>query len=284
MNGSFGHHKSFPRHTLEKYLDEISRIPLLTSEQEVELARRVESGDREALHNLVQGNLRFVVKIARGYAGQGLPLIDMINEGNLGLIKAATRFDVTRGFRFISYAVWWVRQSILQALAEQARIVRLPLNRVGLINRVNKIIRDLEQEYNREPTTHEISNMLEVSGEMVTEAMNSGFKHLSLDQPLKQTDEGNMKELLRNPNSAMPDEGLIQESLKDEIRRILETLAPREREVLSMYFGLGIKRPLTLEEIGDRMKLTRERIRQIKEKALSRLRHQSRAHNLKLFL
>ncbi len=272
------------RQSLEKYLDEISQLPLLSSQEEIELTRRIRQGDQKALHELVQGNLRFVVKVAKEYQNQGLPLIDLINEGNLGLIKAAKRFDETRGFRFISYAVWWIRQSILQALAEQSRVVRLPLNRVGLINKVNQITRELEQEFNREPTAEEISNILKISDNDVAEALNNGNFHLSLDQPLRDSEESNMKDILNNPNSQMPDSDLIKESLKEEIRRVLKTLSPREEAVVKMYFGIDQNRPLTLEEIGDRLRLTRERVRQIKERALVRLRHQSRSQNLRLFL
>jgi RNA polymerase primary sigma factor len=272
------------RQTLEKYLEEISQISLLDSEDEVRLTQRIKQGDKNALNELVQGNLRFVVKIAKEYQNQGLPLIDLINEGNLGLIRAAKRFDETRGFRFISYAVWWVRQSILQALAEQARVVRLPLNRINLINKVNQLIKELEQEYSREPTHEEISKLLKVPGDDIDRAIISGNFHISLDQPFRQAEDGNMKEVLRNPNSQMPDSDLIKESLKAEIRRVLKTLSPREELIIKMYFGLDHDRPLTLEEIGDRLKLTRERVRQIKERALVRLRHQSRSQNLRLFL
>ncbi len=282
-SGSHSKRSSFD-HSLEKYLDEISQIPLLTSEQEVQLTRRIRQGDQEALKELVQANLRFVVKVAKEYQNQGLPLMDLIHEGNLGLIKAANRFDETRGFRFISYAVWWIRQSILQALAEQARVVRLPLNRVGLINKVNNIVRELAQEYDREPTPEEISKLLQIPGKDVEEVLNSGSFHLSLDQPFQKSDEGNMKDILSNPNSKAPDSDLIKESLKDEIRRVLKTLSPREELIIKMYFGIDQDRPFTLEEIGDRLKLTRERVRQIKERALARLRHQSRSQNLRLFL
>ncbi len=270
--------------SLERYLQEISHIPLLTLGEEVELTRKARDGDHEALNKLVKSNLRFVVKIAKEYQNQGLPLIDLIHEGNLGLIKATNRFDETLGFRFISYAVWWIRQSILQALAEHARIVRLPLNRVGLINKVNIIIQELAQQYNREPTSEEISKILEVSGEEVAEALNSSNFYLSIDQPIRSDDESNMKDFLSNPNSQMPDASLIKDSLKEEIRRVLKTLTRREEEIIKMYFGIDYDRPLTLEEIGDQLKLTRERVRQIKEKALIRLRHQSRSQNLRLFL
>ncbi len=270
--------------SLERYLQEISHIPLLTLGEEVELTRRVREGDHEALNKLVKSNLRFVVKIAKEYQNQGLPLIDLIHEGNLGLIKATNRFDETLGFRFISYAVWWIRQSILQALAEHARIVRLPLNRVGLINKVNIIVQELAQQYDREPNSEEISKILEVSGEEVAEALNSSNFYLSIDQPIRSDDESNMKDFLSNPNSQMPDASLIKDSLKEEIRRVLKTLSSREEEIIKMYFGIDYERPLTLEEIGERLKLTRERVRQIKEKALIRLRHQSRSQNLRLFL
>lgn len=271
-------------HSLEQYLAEINRFRLLTPEEEVFLTRRVRGGDQKALNQLVQSNLRFVVKIAKEYQNQGLPLIDLIHEGNLGLIKAANRFDETRGFRFISYAVWWIRQSILQALAEQARIVRLPLNRVSLINKVNEIIRELTQHYDREPTTDEISRMLEISDRDIKNALVSEGRSISLDQPWHANEEGNLKDFLVNPNSQLPDSTLLSESLKAEIKRVLKTLNPKEENVIRLYFGLDIERPLTLEEIAVRLKLTRERVRQIKERALSRLRHQSRSQNLRLFL
>jgi RNA polymerase primary sigma factor len=272
------------RHSLEYYLLEISQIPLLTPHEEVLLARQARSGDHEALNKLVQANLRFVVKVAKEYQNHGLPLLDLIHEGNLGLIKATARFDETRGFRFISYAVWWIKQSILQALAEHARIVRLPLNRVGLINKVNIIVRELMQYYDREPTSEEISKILDVPAKDIKEALNTENYHISLDQPVYQNDEGNLKDYLSNPNSQMPDDSLLVESLKKEIRQVLKTLSPREELVIKMYFGLDYERPLTLDEIGNQLKLTRERVRQIKERALIRLRHQSRSQNLRLFL
>ena len=284
MVGQVNKYNILLNQSLERYLQEISHIPLLTLGEEVELTRKARDGDHEALNKLVKSNLRFVVKIAKEYQNQGLPLIDLIHEGNLGLIKATNRFDETLGFRFISYAVWRIRQSILQALAEHARIVRLPLNRVGLINKVNIIIQELAQQYDREPTSEEISKILEVSGEEVAEALNSSNFYLSIDQPIRSDDESNMKDFLSNPNSQMPDASLIKDSLKEEIRRVLKTLSRREEEIIKMYFGIDYDRPLTLEEIGDRLKLTRERVRQIKEKALIRLRHQSRSQNLRLFL
>lgn len=272
------------RHSLEYYLIEISHIPLLTPQEEVVLARQTREGDHDALNKLVKSNLRFVVKVAKEYQNQGLPLIDLIHEGNLGLIKATNRFDETRGFRFISYAVWWIRQSILQALAEHARIVRLPLNRVSLINKVNVMVRELMQYYDREPTTEEISKILDIPAHDVKEALNTENFHVSLDQPKFQNEEGNLKDYLQNPNTLMPDDSLLNDSLKEEVRRVLKTLSPREERVIKMYFGLDYERPLTLDEIGDQLKHTRERIRQIKERALIRLRHQSRSQNLRLFL
>ncbi|NOX36344.1 MAG: RNA polymerase sigma factor RpoD/SigA [Calditrichaeota bacterium] len=276
--------RSNPRFSLEKYLNEISQIPLLKPEEEIELTKRIRQGDQEALDKLVQANLRFVVKIAKEYQNQGLPLIDLINEGNLGLIKAAKRFDETRGFKFISYAVWWIRQSILQALAEHSRVVRLPLNRVGQISKINHVVKELEQKYNREPTFEEISQELDISISDVTEALNSGNYHISLDQPIHRVEDGTIKDIIRNPDSAMPDGDLIRESLREEIRRVLKTLSPREEKIIKMYFGIDYERPYTLEEIGERLSLTRERVRQIKERALTRLRHQSRSQNLRLFL
>lgn len=272
------------RYSLEKYLDEISQISLLTPEEEIEFTRRIKQGDQEALHKLIRANLRFVVKVAKEYQNQGLPLTDLINEGNLGLIKAAKRFDETRGFKFISYAVWWIRQSILKSLAEYSRVVRLPLNRVGLISKVNQLVRTLEQQYNREPSFEEISNELEISIPDISEAMSSSSFHISLDQPIQRSEDGTMKEIIHNPESKMPDRDLVKESLRQEIRRVLKSLAPREEKIIKMYFGVDYERPYTLEEIGERLKLTRERVRQIKERALVRLRHQSRSQNLRLFL
>lgn len=272
------------RHSLEKYLDEISQIQLLKPAQEIDLTMRIKKGEQDALHQLIRANLRFVVKVAKEYQNQGLPLTDLINEGNLGLIKAAKRFDETRGFKFISYAVWWIRQSILKSLAEHSRVVRLPLNRVGLISKVNQQVRGLEQKYNREPSYDEISREMDVSVPDISEAMTSSAFHLSLDQPINRSEDGTMKEIIRNPDSKMPDNDLVKESLQQEIRRVLKTLTPREEKIIKMYFGVDYERPYTLEEIGERLSLTRERVRQIKERALSRLRHQSRSQNLRLFL
>jgi RNA polymerase primary sigma factor len=269
---------------LEKYLEEISQIPLISPQEEIELTRRFKEGYHDALNTLVQANLRFVVKVAKEYQNMGLPLIDLIDEGNIGLMKAADRFDETRGFRFISYAVWWIRQSILQALAENARVVRLPLNRVGLINKINHVVRELAQQYNREPTSEEISELLDISGTDVAEALNQVSHHVSLDQPITRGEDKNYKDFMENPDSERPDNALLKESLKNEINRVLKTLTSREADVIRMYFGIDIPRPLTLEEMAAKLKLTRERIRQIKEKALTRLRHQSRSQNLRLFL
>ncbi|MEL6820166.1 MAG: RNA polymerase sigma factor RpoD/SigA [Calditrichota bacterium] len=272
------------RYSLEKYLDEISQIPLLRPEEEITLTQGIKRGEQDCLHKLIRANLRFVVKVAKEYQNQGLPLTDLINEGNLGLIKAAKRFDETRGFKFISYAVWWIRQSILKALAEHSRVVRLPLNRVGLISKVNQLVRELEQKYDREPSFEEIADKLEISIPDISEALSSSAFHVSLDQPIHRSEDGTMKELIRNPDSKTPDGDLVIESLQQEIRRVLKSLTPREEKIIKMYFGVDYERPYTLEEIGERLKLTRERVRQIKERALVRLRHQSRSQNLRLFL
>jgi len=280
--------ENFPRlrsrYSLEKYLDEISDIPLLSAQDEIDLTRRIHQGDEKALEILIRSNLRFVVKVAKEYQNQGLPLTDLINEGNLGLIKAAKRFDETRGFKFISYGVWWIRQSILKALAEHSRVVRLPLNRLGTISKVNQVVKGLEQKYNREPTHQEIANELKLPTKDVTRALNNSSFHISLDQPITRSDDGTMKEFIKNPDSKMPDKDLILESLKEEIRRVLKTLSPREENIIKMYFGIDHDRPYTLEEIGERLRLTRERVRQIKERSLTRLRHQSRSQNLRVFL
>jgi RNA polymerase primary sigma factor len=272
------------RHSLERYLDEISEIPLINAQDEIDLTRRIKQGDSQALAILIKSNLRFVVRVAKEYQNQGLPLSDLINEGNLGLIEAAKRFDETRGFKFISYGVWWIRQSILKALADHSRVVRLPLNRLGTITKVNQASKDLEQRYNREPTFQEISQKLEIPVSEISMAVRNSSYHVSLDQPLNRYENGTMKEVIQNPNSIMPDNHLLEDSLKNEIKRVLKTLSPREESVVKMYFGIDHTRPYTLEEIGERLKLTRERIRQIKERALIRLRHQSRSKNLRLFL
>jgi len=270
--------------SLEKYLQEIGEVPLLVPEEEIKLARRIRRGDQTALEQLTKANLRFVVSVAKQYQNQGLSLGDLINEGNLGLIKAAKRFDETRGYKFISYAVWWIRQSILQALAEQSRVVRLPLNRVGALNKIGKMYSNLEQEYEREPTPDEIADMLEISAAEVTDTLRMSGRHLSIDAPFAQGEDNRLLDIVHNDNQPPPDSRLMQESLRQEIDRALATLSSRESEVVRLYFGLGREHPLTLEEIGELFKLTRERVRQIKEKALRRLRHTSRSKSLRTYL
>lgn len=272
--------------SLEKYLHEISREGLITAEEEVELAKKIHAGDVAALDKMVRANLRFVVSVSKQYQNQGLSLPDLINEGNLGLIKAAQRFDETRGFKFISYAVWWIRQSILQALAEQARIVRLPLNKIGSINKVNKVFSKLEQAYEREPTHDEIAETLGVLPEDVKDSIRNTGKHVSMDAPLlsSEDDAGNMYEVLTSEDNPKPDGMLLSESLRKEIERALGTLSSREADVLRLYFGLHGGPAMTLEEIGERFALTRERVRQIKEKAIRRLKHSSRSKLLKAYL
>jgi RNA polymerase primary sigma factor len=270
--------------SLEKYLQEIGEVPLLTPEEEIKLARRIRRGDQIALEQLTKANLRFVVSVAKQYQNQGLSLGDLINEGNLGLIKAAKRFDETRGYKFISYAVWWIRQSILQALAEQSRVVRLPLNRVGALNKIGKMYSNLEQEFEREPTPEEIAEQLEISPAEVTDTLRMSGRHLSMDAPFSQGEDNRLLDIVHNDNQPPPDSRLMQESLRQEIDRALATLSPREAEVVRLYFGLGREHPLTLEEIGELFKLTRERVRQIKEKALRRLRHTSRSKALRTYL
>ena len=270
--------------SLDKYLHEIGKVELLSAEKEVELAKRIKKGDRNALEQLIKANLRFVVSVSKQYQNQGLSLPDLINEGNLGLIKAAERFDETRGFKFISYAVWWIRQSILQALAEQARIVRLPLNKIGSINKINKTFNKLEQEYQRDPTIDEVADMMESSAELVEESMNFSNVHVSMDAPLRDEEVNNMYDVMLNEESPSPDSGLINNSLRKEIERSLATLGDREAEILRYYFGLNGISPHTLEEIGDEFGLTRERVRQIKEKAIKKLRNQYRNRLLKAYL
>ncbi len=272
--------------SLEKYLHEISREGLITAEEEVELAKKIHAGDIAALDKMVRSNLRFVVSVSKQYQNQGLSLPDLINEGNLGLIKAAQRFDETRGFKFISYAVWWIRQSILQALAEQARIVRLPLNKIGSINKVNKVFSKLEQKFEREPTHEEIAEILGVLPEDVKDSVRNTGKHISMDAPLlsSEDDAGNMYEVLTSEDNPKPDGMLLSESLRKEIERALGTLSSREADVLRLYFGLHGGPAMTLEEIGERFALTRERVRQIKEKAIRRLKHSSRSKLLKAYL
>lgn len=270
--------------SLDKYLHEIGKVDLLTTEEEVNLARRLKEGDQAALNQMVKANLRFVVSVAKQYQNQGLSLPDLINEGNLGLIKAAQRFDETRGFKFISYAVWWIRQAILQALAEQSRIVKLPLNKIGSINKVNKAFMELEQKFEREPSIEELSEMLEVAPGDIKEALKSSNRHISMDAPLSQDDDSNLYDVLLSTESQPPDKGLLNDSLRKEIERALSTLTPREATIIRLYFGLGGKHPHTLEEIGEELELTRERVRQIKEKAIKRLKQTTRCKVLKSFL
>jgi|TARA_B100001564_G_scaffold36258_1_gene26405 RNA polymerase primary sigma factor len=270
--------------SLDKYLQEIGKVDLITAEEEVELAQKVKAGDQLALEKLTKANLRFVVSVAKQYQNQGLTLPDLINEGNLGLIKAAQRFDETRGFKFISYAVWWIRQSILQALAEQSRIVRLPLNKIGSINKINKTYAFLEQSHERPPSAEEIANELDMTINDVKESMKNSGRHVSMDAPLVEGEDSNLYDVLRSGESPNPDKELIHESLRTEIERALETLTPREADVIKLYFGLGNHHPMTLEEIGETFDLTRERVRQIKEKAIRRLKHTSRSKILKTYL
>lgn len=270
--------------SLDKYLQEIGKVDLITADEEVELAQRIKAGDERALDKLTKANLRFVVSVAKQYQNQGLTLPDLINEGNLGLIKAAKRFDETRGFKFISYAVWWIRQSILQALAEQSRIVRLPLNKIGSINKINKTYAFLEQSNERPPSAEEIAKELDMTVNDVKESMKNSGRHVSMDAPLVEGEDSNLYDVLRSGESPNPDKELLHESLRTEIERALETLTPREADVIRLYFGLGNQHPMTLEEIGETFDLTRERVRQIKEKAIRRLKHTSRSKILKTYL
>jgi RNA polymerase primary sigma factor len=270
--------------SLDKYLQEIGEVPLLIPEEEIELAMRIKQGNQEALERLTKANLRFVVSVAKQYQNQGLSLGDLINEGNLGLIKAAKRFDETRGFKFISYAVWWIRQSILQALAEQSRVVRLPLNRVGALNKIGKAYSALEQEFEREPSASEIAEQLDMTDFEVADTLKISGRHLSMDAPFSNSEDNRLLDVIQNDHQPPPDNDLMGESLKVEIERALATLTKREAEVVRLYFGLGQEHPLTLEEIGERFNLTRERVRQIKEKAIRRLRHASRSRALRAFL
>jgi len=270
--------------SLDLYLREIGESRLISANEEVELAKRIKEGDQEALEKLTKANLRFVVSVAKQYQNQGLSLADLINEGNIGLIKAAKRFDETRGFKFISYAVWWIRQAILQALAEQSRIVRLPLNRVGTLHKIGKISSSLEQEYGREPSPSEIAKELELSAVEVSDTLKISNTHLSLDAPFSTSEDNSLMDVLEDEFQPAPDEALLDESLRLEIERALDTLSRREAEVINLYFGLNHERALTLEEIGARFNLTRERVRQIKEKAIRRLRHASRSKSLRAYL
>lgn len=270
--------------SLDKYLQEIGKVELITADEEVALAQRIKQGDPLALEKLTKSNLRFVVSVSKQYQNQGLSLPDLINEGNLGLIKAAQRFDETRGFKFISYAVWWIRQSILQALAEQSRIVRLPLNKIGSINKINKAYAKLEQEFEREPKADEIAKMLEISEGEVKESIKNSGRHVSMDAPLVQDEENNMYDVLRFDEGPTPETELLYDSLRKEIDRAVSTLTSREADVIRLYFGLNGGHPMTLEEIGEKFDLTRERVRQIKEKAIRRLKHTSRSKILKTYL
>lgn len=271
-------------HSLDTYLHEIGEEPLLTSAEEISLAIKIKKGNRDALEKLTQANLRFVVSVAKQYQNQGLSLGDLINEGNLGLMKAASRFDETRGFKFISYAVWWIRQAILQALAEQSRIVRLPLNRVGTYNKIGKVLNELEQEFEREPSTSEIANELDMSIYEVSDTLAISNRHMSLDAPFSQDEESRLLDVIENDELPAPDNTLVRDSLIIEVEGALSTLNKREADVIKLYFGIGHDHPLTLEEIGEKIQLTRERVRQIKEKALRRLRHASRSKALRAFL
>ena len=270
--------------SLDKYLQEIGKVDLLTPDEEVELAKRIKEGDQIALEKLTKANLRFVVSVAKQYQNQGLSLGDLINEGNLGLIKAAQRFDETRGFKFISYAVWWIRQSILQALAEQSRIVRLPLNRVGSLNKISKTFSELEQKFEREPSPEELAEVLDVTTAEVVDTMKISGRHVSMDAPFVQGEENSLLDVLENDSEETPDSGLMNDSLRREVQRALSTLTQREADVITLYFGLNGEHSMTLEEIGEKFNLTRERVRQIKEKAIRRLRHTSRSKALKHYL
>lgn len=270
--------------SLDKYLQEIGREELITAEEEVILAKKIKDGDQTALEKLTRANLRFVVSVAKQYQNQGLSLPDLINEGNLGLIKAARRFDETRGFKFISYAVWWIRQSILQALAEQSRIVRLPLNQVGSLNKINKAYSKLEQQFEREPSAEELADILDLPIDKVSDTMKVSGRHVSMDAPFANGEESSLLDVLVNGDSPKADTGLMNESLSKEIDRALSTLTERERDVVKLFFGIGLNHGLTLEEIGDKFDLTRERVRQIKEKAIRRLRHSSRSKLLQQYL
>ncbi|MBX7181895.1 MAG: RNA polymerase sigma factor RpoD/SigA [Bacteroidia bacterium] len=271
--------------SLEKYLQEIGRLELITAEDEVTLAQRIKQGDQAALERLVNANLRFVVSVSKQYQNQGLTLPDLINEGNLGLIKAAQRFDETRGFKFISYAVWWIRQSILQALAEQSRIVRLPLNKIGSLNKINKTFARLEQEYEREPSVEEIARAMDMSEQEVEDALKSAGRHISMDAPLADdSDSGNLYDVYKSNDLPSPDDELMNDSLRREIERILHSLHPREAEIVRYFYGISGRRQLTLDEIGMKFDLTRERVRQIKEKAIRRLKLSSKSRNLKTYL
>lgn len=269
--------------SLDKYLQEIGHEELISVEEEVELAQRIKKGDRKALEKLTRANLRFVVSVAKQYQNQGLSLPDLINEGNVGLIKAAEKFDETRGFKFISYAVWWIRQSILQAIAEQSRIVRLPLNQVGSVNKINRVLNKFEQEHERRPSIDEIADNVDIPHEKIEEAMKVNSRHVSVDAPFAEGEGNSLLDVLPNNDSPMADKKLVMESLREEINRALQTLNERERNIIEAFFGIN-QQEMTLEEIGDKYGLTRERVRQIKEKAIRRLRHNTKNKLLKSYL
>ncbi|GAB3588573.1 sigma-70 family RNA polymerase sigma factor [Hymenobacter daeguensis] len=270
--------------SLDKYLQEIGKVSLVSIDEEVELAQRIREGDQMALEKLTKANLRFVVSVSKQYQNQGLTLGDLINEGNLGLIKAAKRFDETKGFKFISYAVWWIRQSILQALAEQSRIVRLPLNRVGSLNKISRSFSELEQKFEREPSPDEIAELLELSTSEVVDTLKISGRHVSMDAPFVQGEENRLLDVMENEDAESPDAGLLNDSLRREVQRALSTLTMREADVVTLHFGLNGHAALTLEEIGEQFTLTRERVRQIKEKAIRRLKHTTRSRALKPYL
>lgn len=270
--------------SLDKYLQDISKIPMITADEEVELAQRIKEGDQIALEKLTTANLRFVVSVAKQYQNQGLKLPDLINEGNAGLVKAAKRFDETRGFKFISYAVWWIRQSILQALAEQARIVRLPLNKIGSINKINKAYSTLEQVHERPPSAEEIAKELDMTITDVKQSIKNSGRHLSMDAPLKEGEDSSLYDVVKSGESPNPDKDLMRDSLNVEINRALDTLSQREADVIRLYYGISNEQPMSLEEIGETFGLTRERVRQIKEKGIRRLRHTSKNKILKTYL
>ncbi|NJB35615.1 MULTISPECIES: RNA polymerase sigma factor RpoD/SigA [Flavobacteriaceae] len=270
--------------SLDKYLQDISKIDLITAQEEVDLAQRIRAGDQVALEKLTNANLRFVVSVAKQYQNQGLKLPDLINEGNVGLVKAAKRFDETRGFKFISYAVWWIRQSILQALAEQSRVVRLPLNKIGSINKIKKTFSYLEQAHERPPSPEEIAKELDMTVSEVKQSLKNTGRHVSMDAPLKEGETSNLYDVMNSGESPKPDKTLMHESLNTEINRALDTLSPREADVVRLYYGIGENPSMTLEEIGSTFDLTRERVRQIREKAIRKLRHSSKSKILKTYL
>lgn len=284
MSGSKSQEKNRSEKSLEKYLEEIGNYSPLPSEQEVQLAKRIKKNDKEALDHLVKSNLRFVVSVAKEYQNQGLPMEDLINEGNLGLLKAAVRFDETRGYKFISYAVWWIRQSILQALAEQSRIVRLPLNRVGAINKLGKALDSLGREFEREPSLDELAEHMDMSSNEIGDVLRISSRHVSLDAPFQQGEGSSLLDVIQSDHLPSPEINLMSESLRIEIDRVLLTLSSRESTIIKLYFGIDQDRPLTLEEIGEIFELTRERVRQIKEKALRKLRHKTRSKPLQKYL